>query len=80
MPTSLRVGPYRFFVYAGDAAEPQHTHVQRDDLECKFWLEPVRLAWNRGFRGVELREIERITEEHEAELMEVWNDFFGANG
>ena len=51
MPTSLRIGPYRFFFYAGDRNELAHTHVQRDDAEAKFWLAPVRLAWNRGFSG-----------------------------
>jgi hypothetical protein len=76
MPTSLRIGPYRFFFYAGDAGEPPHTHVQRDRFEAKFWLAPVRLAWNRGFSGTELRRIERVTEEHEAELLGIWHDFF----
>jgi hypothetical protein len=80
MPTSLRIGPYRFFFYAGDGGEPPHTHAQRDRSECKFWLVPVRLAWNRGFSGAELRQIERITEEHEAELMEIWNGFFDIGG
>jgi hypothetical protein len=80
MPTSLQVGPYRFFFYAGDFGEPVHTHVQRDQSECKFWLAPVRLCWNRGFSGAELRKIERITEENEGELTEAWDDFFDANG
>lgn len=80
MPTSLRIGPYRFFFYAGDASEPPHTHARHDESECKFWLAPVRLAWNRGFSGPELRRIERIAEEHEARLLEVWNDFFDLNG
>ena len=76
MPTSLRVGPYRFFFYAGDRGEPPHTHVERDDAEAKFWLASVRLAWNRGFPAVELRRIERLTEEHEARLLEIWNGYF----
>ena len=77
MPTSLRIGPYRFFFYAGDAGEPPHMHVQRDRSECKFWLAPARFAWNAGFSGTELRRIERLTEENEAQLLEIWNDFFG---
>jgi hypothetical protein len=76
MPTSLRIGPYRFFFYAGDRNEPPHTHVQRDEAEAKFWLRAVRLAWNRGFSGAELRKIESLTEEHEAKLLEIWNDYF----
>lgn len=42
MPTVLRSGPYRFYFYAGDRAEPLHVHVERDDAEAKFWLDPVR--------------------------------------
>jgi hypothetical protein len=76
MPTSLRIGPYRFFFYAGDRNEPAHTHVQRDDAEAKFWLGPVRLAWNHGFSGPELRRVERIAEENENRLMEIWNEYF----
>ena len=76
MPTSLRIGPYRFFFYAGDRSEPIHTHVQRDNAAAKFWLSPVRLAWNRGFSGVELRRIEAIVEEHETRLIQTWNEYF----
>ena len=28
MPTVLRVGPYRFFFYASDRAEPMHVHIE----------------------------------------------------
>ncbi|MDP3297850.1 MAG: DUF4160 domain-containing protein, partial [Thermodesulfovibrionia bacterium] len=48
MPTVLRVGPYRFFFYAGDRDEPQHIHVERDDKIAKFWLDPVRLQSSGG--------------------------------
>ena len=51
MPASIIRGPYRFFFYAGDRSEPIHAHVQRYNAEAKFWLSPVRLAWNKGFSG-----------------------------
>src|SRR5712664_465736 len=35
MPTILRIGPYRFFFYAGDSGEPAHVHVVRDDCIAK---------------------------------------------
>jgi Domain of unknown function (DUF4160) len=38
MPTVLRSGPYRFFFYASDRAEPPHIHVERDDNVAKFGL------------------------------------------
>ena len=43
MPTVLRIGPYRFFFYAGARDEPPHVHVERDRSNAKFWLDPVRL-------------------------------------
>src|SRR3954447_25337166 len=55
MPTVLRSGPFRFFFfYAGDGGESPHVHVERDDCEAKFWLDPVRLERSRGFarRGI----------------------------
>lgn len=44
----MRVGPHRYFFYAADSDEPPHVHVQRDNCEAKFWLDPVRLARTFG--------------------------------
>jgi hypothetical protein len=77
MPTILRVGPYRFFFYAGDRDEPQHTHVERDDKIAKFWLDPVRLQRSGGFNRAEIRRIDKIIKDHHVELVEAWNDYFG---
>jgi hypothetical protein len=76
MPTVLRVGPYRFFFYASDRDEPPHIHVERDDDEAKFWLEPVRLQWSSGFSAREIRRIESLVEENQQSLLESWNEFF----
>lgn len=78
MPTALRFGPFRFFFYAGDGNEPIHMHVERDDAEAKFWLEPIRLERSQGFTRNELRQIERIIEDHLEVLLESWNEFFGS--
>jgi hypothetical protein len=77
MPTLLRSGPYRIYVVSHDLHEPPHVHVDRDDQSAKFWLAPVALARNLGFSAVELRRIQRIVAEHEAELLEGWNEYFG---
>jgi hypothetical protein len=53
MPTVLRIGPYRFFFYAGDRDEPAHVHVERESHKAKFWLDPVRLEQSGGFRSHE---------------------------
>jgi hypothetical protein len=76
MPTVLRVGPFRFFFYSGDGSEPPHVHVERDDCEAKFWLDPVRLERSRGFRRKEINRIHELVEEHRQQLLEGWNEFF----
>jgi uncharacterized protein DUF4160 len=50
--------------------------VARDANVAKFWLDPVRLAWSRGFSSSELRRVEAIVAEHVQELIEAWNVFF----
>ena len=76
MPTVLRVGPYRFFFYSGDGAEPPHVHVERDAAESKFWLDPVRLERSVGFAAKELRAIGGLVETDRESLLESWRDFF----
>jgi hypothetical protein len=76
MPTVLRVGPFRFFFYAGDGGEPPHVHVERDDCEAKFWLDPVRLERSHGFSRKEINRVRRLVEEHRQQLLEGWNEFF----
>ena len=77
MPTVLRSGPYRFYFYSHEPNEAPHVHVDRDDNSAKFWLHPVSLARNLGFGGHELRTIEQIVQDHQRDLMEAWNDWFG---
>ena len=76
MPTVLISGPYRIYFVSHDLAEPAHVHVDRDDLSAKFWLAPVTLARNLGFTAVELRGIYRLVSQHEARLLEAWNEYF----
>jgi hypothetical protein len=72
----LRSGPYRFFFYAGDRDEPSHVHVERDDCEAKFWLEPVRLAHSFGFAANEIRKIEKLILVNQQDLLDSWYEFF----
>ena len=78
MPTVLRDGPYRFFFYSGDRDEPPHVHVERDDCEAKFWLDPVRLERSRGFAGRELNQVQAIIEGSRQTLLDRWNEYFDA--
>ena len=72
MPTVLRVGPFRFFFYAGDGGEPPHVHVERDDCEATFWLDPVRLERSYGFRRQEINRVRGLVEQHREQLLEGW--------
>jgi hypothetical protein len=77
MPTVLRLGPYRFYFYSHEPNEPAHVHVDRDNLSAKFWLGSVHLARNVGFPAKELGRLKKIVKEHQKELMEKWNGYFG---
>ena len=76
MPTVLRSGPYRFFFYSGDRGEPPHVHVERDDSEAKFWLDPVRLERSHGFARKEIRQIQAIVEANRQVLLDRWHESF----
>lgn len=76
MPTVLQVGPYSFIFFSSDRGEPAHIHVKRDRQIAKFWLDPVSLTKNRGFKDYELNEIIRLVEEHQQSLLEAWYDYF----
>jgi hypothetical protein len=71
MPTVLRIDPYRFYFVSHDVHEPPHIHVDRDSDSAKFWLGPVALASNIGFRTVELRRVQRLVVEHESRLVDL---------
>ncbi len=80
MPTVLRTGPYRFYLYSHEPNEPPHVHVDRDDLSAKFWLKPVGLARNCGFSPSELRQIQRLVMQHQEEFWEEWHGHLGTGG
>lgn len=76
MPTILRIGPYRFFFFAGDRDEPPHIHVEREDKVAKFWLDPVRLQHSGGFSRNEIIRIQKVVSEYQTPLREGWNAYF----
>ncbi len=76
MPTVMQIGRYRFFFYSNENQEPAHIHVKAGEDEAKFWLEPILLASNHGFRTRELNEIEGLVAQHQAQFVETWNDYF----
>jgi Domain of unknown function (DUF4160) len=80
MPTVFRERGFRFFFYSneGSPREQVHVHVEKDDLEAKFWLEPeVKVAYNDGYDARILRQLLDIVEANRDLIERVWNEFFG---
>ena len=76
MPTVLKIGPYRFFFYAGDRNEPDHVHVERENNQAKFWINPVRLRNSGGFNRHEIYQLHKIVEDNSEHLLREWNEYF----
>lgn len=80
MPTVLRLLGFRFHFYSDEGTEPPHIHVALNDCECKYWLDPVRLAANRGMPPADIRKVERLVYENLNLLMEKYHEFHSSRG
>lgn len=69
VPTLLRTGPYRLFMFMSDCVEPHHVHVEGNNGLAKFWLRPVSVAENVGYSPRELHRIRRVVEDHRTVLI-----------
>ena len=79
MPFVFRQNGFRFHFYSdeGNPREPVHIHIRKAGDNAKFWLYPeVRLAYNVGFNGKTLSELENIVEAHTQEIEDAWNEHF----
>jgi len=79
MPVVFREQGFRFFFYSneGTPREPVHIHVEKDNVEAKFWLFPgVRVAYNDGYDARVLRELLGIIEANRDRIERSWNEFF----
>ena len=72
MPVIFRYKGYVFFFVIFDLNEPIHVHVRNGRNEAKFWIEPLALAWNQGYRKHELNEVERLVEEKRSLIVATW--------
>jgi hypothetical protein len=72
MPVILRYNGYRFWFYEADLDEPPHVHVGKDGKEAKFWLRSIAVARKGRFRPIEIREIERILINFQADILAAW--------
>ena len=55
-----------------------HVHVSCPEGEAKFWLEPLlSLASHTGLSRRELARMQRVVEEHHAQIVRAWRAHFG---
>jgi hypothetical protein len=74
LPTLLRAGPYRLFVFMADCQERPHVHVDGNEGEAKFWLAPVSLADNVGYSPREIHRIRGIVTSQRSLLTDAFNE------
>ncbi|MBE9112888.1 DUF4160 domain-containing protein [Nodosilinea sp. LEGE 07298] len=76
MPTVLKIGAYRFYFFSREESRI-HIHVSCPDGEAKFWLEPdIELAINHRLSKIQLKQIEKLVEEHYDDFRNAWNYYF----
>ncbi len=75
MPTLLRIGSFRFHFYSDEGGEPPHVHVRNSDGECKFWLDPIRLARNKGVAPPDVRQAERLVFEYQEFFLTKYHEY-----
>jgi hypothetical protein len=75
-PTVFRESGFRFYFFSRE--EPRmHVHVQSQNGEAKFWLEPkIELAQHIGLSRHEINEALRLVQEHENEIRNAWLKHF----
>jgi hypothetical protein len=79
VPAVFRHRGFRFFFYSneGSPLEPAHVHVDKDDCEAKFWIEPtVSVAYNDGFDAKTLRQLLGIVVANSNRIERAWHDYF----
>ncbi|MDK9702210.1 MAG: DUF4160 domain-containing protein [Sulfuritalea sp.] len=75
-PTIFREGGFRFYFFSREESR-MHVHVQGQNGEAKFWLEPaIELAQHAGLSRREISEASRLVQEHENDIRSAWRKHF----
>jgi len=84
MPTILFIYGWRLFFYSNESNEPIHIHVQKGDIEAKYWLliEEIEIieAFSYNFTPASKREIKIIIYQHFDLIVSEWSKHFLNNG
>lgn len=76
-PTVFRLKGYRFY-FLSNEEERKHVHVECENGEAKFWIEPIiSLSTYYNLNSRELNEIQKIVEKHKDEIIKKWKRHFG---
>jgi hypothetical protein len=75
-PTIFRKKKYRFY-FLSNEENRIHVHVECEDGEAKFWIEPVvSLAVYYKLNSKDLLEIQKIIEGRKDEIIKEWKRHF----
>ena len=75
-PTVFRENGFRFYFFSREELR-MHVHVQSQNGEAKFWIEPkIELAQQVGLSRHEINEALRLVQEHENEICSNWVKHF----
>ncbi|MBL8378415.1 MAG: DUF4160 domain-containing protein [Burkholderiales bacterium] len=75
-PTIFREGGFRFYFFSREESR-MHVHVQGQNGEAKFWLEPaIEFAKAVGLSQREIDEAQRIVQRHQDEIRNAWRKHF----
>jgi len=79
MPTILLLNGWRFYFYSNENNEPIHVHVQKAEMEAKFWLREdiydVEESYSYHMNSKELREVRKIIFDHFDYFIKEWNEY-----
>lgn len=77
IPTVLTINGFKFHFYSDEGSEPCHIHAKKGGGRAKWWLEPMlKEEYAYGFTQQERRQVKRITEEHQEQLISAWYEYF----
>jgi hypothetical protein len=79
MPTVLIILGWRLFFYANEGNEPIHIHCQKDDMECKYWLDrdnfDIEEVFGYNMNSKNRRQIRKIIYDHFEYIEKQWDEF-----
>ena len=83
MPTILYIYGWRLFFYSNEINEPIHIHVQKGDMQGKFWLmiDEIEIieAFCYNFTSASKKEIKKIIYKNFDIIVDAWFNHFIKN-